>query len=52
VFASIKNIWKKGIENMNYRDTMYSDLKSVCTEKYGNAKGLYIYNKLRNISRR
>jgi len=30
---------------MNYCDTKYKDLKYICTEKYGNEKGLHIYNK-------
>lgn len=34
---------------MNYGDTEYKDLKSICTEKYGNEKGLCIYNKAEEI---
>jgi len=30
---------------MSYSDTMFKDLKSICTQKYGNEKGLCIYNK-------
>ena len=30
---------------MSYSDTMFKDLKSVCAQKYGNEKGLSIYNK-------
>ena len=30
---------------MNYSETMFKDLKSICTNKYGNEKGLCIYNK-------
>ena len=34
---------------MNYHDTIYKDLESICTEKYGNEKGLNIYNKAEEI---
>ncbi|MBU3132364.1 L-2-amino-thiazoline-4-carboxylic acid hydrolase [Clostridium gasigenes] len=37
---------------MNYCDTKYKDLKSICIEKYGNEKGLYIYNKAEEIFRK
>ena len=34
---------------MSYCDTKYKDLESICTEKYGNEDGLYIYNKAEQI---
>jgi hypothetical protein len=30
---------------MHYSDTNFKDLKSICLQKYGNEKGLCIYNK-------
>jgi len=34
---------------MNYNDTQFKDLQSVCAEKYGNEKGLCIYSKAEDI---
>lgn len=30
---------------MNYSDTDFKDLKFICTQSYGNEKGLCIYHK-------
>lgn len=37
---------------MSYRNTMFKDLESVCTEKYGNETGLNIYKKAEETFRK
>lgn len=36
-------------ETKNYSDTKFKDLKSVCIQKYGNEKGIHIYNKAEEL---